>query len=215
MTSTKSLVFLCKGIEIREQEFSIVKQGEVLPVEPRAFRVLLYLLRNPQRLITKEELLRRYGRMWSLRRTRWHEPSLSCASALGTMQNLPSTSKRSHELDIASSLRLKSWSRGQCLLLASRCSKLGGRAVTALCSRVWLLPRCCRRVGGDRGLGDGPPFSQQLQSHCWPDGGYADGKGCAGLGTRQCRRSRALWRPASIPGRRLWHYKPMRFCRMT
>ncbi len=57
MTTTKSLVFLCKGIEIREQEFSIVKQGEVLPVEPRAFRVLLYLLRNPQRLITKGELL--------------------------------------------------------------------------------------------------------------------------------------------------------------
>lgn len=57
MTTTKSVVFLCKGIEIHEQEFSIVKHGEVLPVEPRAFRVLLYLLRNPQRLITKDELL--------------------------------------------------------------------------------------------------------------------------------------------------------------
>ena len=31
--------------------------GEVLPVEPKAFRVLLFLLRNPQKLITKEELL--------------------------------------------------------------------------------------------------------------------------------------------------------------
>src|SRR5207248_10356955 len=30
---------------------------EVLPVEPKAFRVLLILLRNPQKLITKEELL--------------------------------------------------------------------------------------------------------------------------------------------------------------
>lgn len=57
MTTAKLLVFQCKGVEIREQEFSIVKNGEVLPVEPRAFRVLLYLLRNPQRLITKEELL--------------------------------------------------------------------------------------------------------------------------------------------------------------
>jgi hypothetical protein len=28
-----------------------------LPVEPKAFRVLLFLLRNPHRLITKEELL--------------------------------------------------------------------------------------------------------------------------------------------------------------
>lgn len=58
MTAAKSVVFLCNGIEIREQEFSIVKDGEALPVEPRAFRVLLYLLRNPQRVITKEELLR-------------------------------------------------------------------------------------------------------------------------------------------------------------
>jgi DNA-binding winged helix-turn-helix (wHTH) protein/formylglycine-generating enzyme required for sulfatase activity/dienelactone hydrolase len=57
MTDVKSLVFLCNGIEIREREFSIVKNGEALPVEPRAFRVLLYLLRNPQRVITKEELL--------------------------------------------------------------------------------------------------------------------------------------------------------------
>ncbi|HMG02157.1 MAG TPA: winged helix-turn-helix domain-containing protein, partial [Edaphobacter sp.] len=34
-----------------------VKAGEVLPVEPKTFRVLLFLLRNPLRLIAKEELL--------------------------------------------------------------------------------------------------------------------------------------------------------------
>jgi Tol biopolymer transport system component/DNA-binding winged helix-turn-helix (wHTH) protein len=34
-----------------------VRAGEVLAVEPKAFRVLLILLRNPQRLIAKEELL--------------------------------------------------------------------------------------------------------------------------------------------------------------
>jgi Tol biopolymer transport system component/DNA-binding winged helix-turn-helix (wHTH) protein len=34
-----------------------VKAGEVLPVEPKAFRVLVFLLRNPRRLITKDELL--------------------------------------------------------------------------------------------------------------------------------------------------------------
>ena len=57
MTASKSLVFLCDGVEIREQEYCIVRDGEILSVEPRAFRVLLYLLRNPQKLITKEELL--------------------------------------------------------------------------------------------------------------------------------------------------------------
>ena len=38
-------------------DYTMIKVGEVLPVEPKAFRVLLILLRNPQKLITKEELL--------------------------------------------------------------------------------------------------------------------------------------------------------------
>ena len=53
----KSFVFRFGDVEVREREFSIAKAGEVLAVEPKAFRVLLFLLRNPQKLITKEELL--------------------------------------------------------------------------------------------------------------------------------------------------------------
>ena len=53
----KSFVFRFGDAEVREREFSIVKAGEVLPVEPKAFRVLLHLLRSPQKLIPKEELL--------------------------------------------------------------------------------------------------------------------------------------------------------------
>ena len=37
--------------------FSLIKSGKVLAVEPKAFRVLLLLLHNPQKLISKEELL--------------------------------------------------------------------------------------------------------------------------------------------------------------
>src|SRR5580698_7421416 len=55
--ATKSFIFRFGDIEVREREFSIVKAAEVLPVEPKAFRVLLMLLRNPQKLISKEELL--------------------------------------------------------------------------------------------------------------------------------------------------------------
>src|SRR5450755_4977674 len=55
--ATKSSIFRFADIEVREREFSLIKGGEVLPVEPKAFRVLLILLRNPQKLITKEELL--------------------------------------------------------------------------------------------------------------------------------------------------------------
>jgi DNA-binding winged helix-turn-helix (wHTH) protein/WD40 repeat protein len=57
MTESKSFVFRFADMEIREREFCLVKAGEVSPIEPKAFRVLLFLLRNPQKLITKEELL--------------------------------------------------------------------------------------------------------------------------------------------------------------
>jgi DNA-binding winged helix-turn-helix (wHTH) protein/Tol biopolymer transport system component len=50
-------IFRFADIEVREREFSLIKAGEALPVEPKAFRVLLILLRNPQKLIPKEELL--------------------------------------------------------------------------------------------------------------------------------------------------------------
>ena len=54
---SKSFVFRFADVEVKEREFRVIKAGEVLPVEPKAFRVLLFLLRNPQKLITKEELL--------------------------------------------------------------------------------------------------------------------------------------------------------------
>src|ERR1035441_8886416 len=57
MPATKTSVFRFSDVEVREREFSLTKAGEVLPVEPKAFRVLLALLRNPGKLIGKEELL--------------------------------------------------------------------------------------------------------------------------------------------------------------
>ena len=57
MQASKSFVFRFDNFEVREREFCLVKSGELIPVEPKAFRVLLMLLRNPQKLITKDELL--------------------------------------------------------------------------------------------------------------------------------------------------------------
>ncbi|MGO9438282.1 MAG: winged helix-turn-helix domain-containing protein [Terracidiphilus sp.] len=57
MAESKSLVFRFDDVEVREREFTLIKAGEVLPVEPKIFRLLLFLLHNPQRLTTKEELL--------------------------------------------------------------------------------------------------------------------------------------------------------------
>jgi DNA-binding winged helix-turn-helix (wHTH) protein len=57
MMENKSFVFRFADVEVREHEFSLLKAGKVLAVEPKAFRVLLLLLHNPQKLISKEELL--------------------------------------------------------------------------------------------------------------------------------------------------------------
>ena len=53
----KSFVFRFDDVEVREREFSFTRAGKEITVEPKAFRALLFLLRNSQRLITKEELL--------------------------------------------------------------------------------------------------------------------------------------------------------------
>jgi Tol biopolymer transport system component/DNA-binding winged helix-turn-helix (wHTH) protein len=57
MMEAKSFVFRFADVEVWEREFSVVRAGESLPLEPKAFRVLIYMLRNPGKLISKEELL--------------------------------------------------------------------------------------------------------------------------------------------------------------
>src|SRR5438045_1476634 len=57
----KSVIFRFADVEFREHEFSLVKAGEVLKIEPKAFRVLMMLLRNPEKPITKEEPLLQSG----------------------------------------------------------------------------------------------------------------------------------------------------------
>lgn len=57
MLENKSFVFRFGNIEVREREFCVVKSGEEVSVEPKAFRVLLILLRNPKNVIPKDELL--------------------------------------------------------------------------------------------------------------------------------------------------------------
>jgi DNA-binding winged helix-turn-helix (wHTH) protein/Tol biopolymer transport system component len=57
MMAGKSFVFRFDDVEVREREFTLIKAGKVLTIEPKAFRTLLFLLHNPERLIPKEELL--------------------------------------------------------------------------------------------------------------------------------------------------------------
>jgi DNA-binding winged helix-turn-helix (wHTH) protein/Tol biopolymer transport system component len=57
VTERKCFIFSFANVEVREREFLLIKGGERLPVEPKAFRVLLFLLRNPGRLVTKDEIV--------------------------------------------------------------------------------------------------------------------------------------------------------------
>lgn len=61
MTERKGFVFKFADVEVREREFLLIKAGERIAIEPKAFRVLLFLLRNPGRLIPKDEIV---GSVW-------------------------------------------------------------------------------------------------------------------------------------------------------
>jgi Tol biopolymer transport system component/DNA-binding winged helix-turn-helix (wHTH) protein len=57
VTDHKPLLFRFGDFEVKEREFLLSKGGENISVEPKAFRVLLFLLRNPGRLVKKDEIL--------------------------------------------------------------------------------------------------------------------------------------------------------------
>jgi len=56
MTGRKYCVFKFSGVVVRERELHVLRDGQVLTVEPKAFRTLLYLLRKPNQLLSKEEI---------------------------------------------------------------------------------------------------------------------------------------------------------------
>src|ERR1035437_4664218 len=109
MLATKTSVFRFADVEVREREFSIIKAGEVVPVEPKAFRVLLFLLHNPQTLITKEELL---DAVWG--DTAVSENSLTrsmpcCGGCSAMTHTCRAISRRWRRSVIGSSARSKCW----------------------------------------------------------------------------------------------------------
>jgi Tol biopolymer transport system component/DNA-binding winged helix-turn-helix (wHTH) protein len=53
----RSWIFRFADVEVDERNFSVTKAGEALPVEPKVFKVLQFLLHNPSRVVTKDELL--------------------------------------------------------------------------------------------------------------------------------------------------------------
>lgn len=57
MIPTKCLVFRFSNVEVNEKELRATRGAEALEIEPKAFRVLVYLVRHAGHLVTKNELL--------------------------------------------------------------------------------------------------------------------------------------------------------------
>src|SRR6201998_1077485 len=52
-----SCIFRFADVELDESNFSVTKADKVLPLEPKVFKVLQFLLHHPGRVVTKDELL--------------------------------------------------------------------------------------------------------------------------------------------------------------
>ena len=53
----RNCIFRFADVEVDESNFSVTKAGEPLPLEPKVFKVLQFLLHHPGRVVTKDELL--------------------------------------------------------------------------------------------------------------------------------------------------------------
>lgn len=86
-------VFRFEGMEVRESEYSLTRGGETVTVEPTAFRVLIYLLRNAGRLVTKDEIIHaRVGQAFVPPSTVRLAPVMYEASGLATKATSEATS---------------------------------------------------------------------------------------------------------------------------
>jgi DNA-binding winged helix-turn-helix (wHTH) protein len=56
-TEHRCCVFRFADVEVREDDFSIFRAGKKLSVEPKAYKVLQFLVHNPGRVIPKDEIL--------------------------------------------------------------------------------------------------------------------------------------------------------------
>ena len=58
----RNRIFRFADVQVDERNFSVTRAGEVLPVEPKVFKVLQFLLHHAGRVVTKDELL---GAVWN------------------------------------------------------------------------------------------------------------------------------------------------------
>ena len=62
MKDVKSRLYRFEDVEIDVQNLRVTVGSEIRPLEPKSFRLLLFLVQNPGRILTKEEIM---GVVWS------------------------------------------------------------------------------------------------------------------------------------------------------
>ncbi len=56
------MIFQFAGVELNTERFSITREGQPVPVEPKAFDLLVFLIRHRDRLITRDQL---FDALWN------------------------------------------------------------------------------------------------------------------------------------------------------
>src|SRR5215468_3748727 len=62
MTGQNSSIFHFDDVRVEPSNFQVFKDGKPVPLEPKAFSLLIFLIENPGRLIGKDEILEK---IWS------------------------------------------------------------------------------------------------------------------------------------------------------
>src|SRR5271166_3378125 len=57
MKDVKNRCFRCDDVEIDVQNLRVTVRSKVRPLEPKSFRLLLFLIENPGRALPKEEIM--------------------------------------------------------------------------------------------------------------------------------------------------------------
>ena len=61
MKDVRSRFFQFDNVEIDVQNLLVTVDSEIRPLEPKSFRLLLFLIENPGRVLTKDEIM---GVVW-------------------------------------------------------------------------------------------------------------------------------------------------------
>ena len=97
--------FPLRGFRDRMARQELRRSGVVIPIEPQVFDLLIHLIRNRDRIVSKDELIERFGTVVSFRRPRSVPVSARRGARSGTTERTKPSFARFTSADSASSAK--------------------------------------------------------------------------------------------------------------